>query len=201
MPPLKELFGLSRDHIWRQLAEKMGANYVEGSFWKSPAVEASHGEWTITLQGVTIGRSNYTSIRTFYVNPDGFRFAIHRTGVFSEIEKWLGLLTDMDVGYPDFDREFIIKGTDQAKLRQLFSNARIRDLINAQPQIHFSVQKAPGFFTRDIFAPKLPDNVDILQFLVPGGLHDEQRLRLLFDLFAETLEELCRMGSAYKGAN
>lgn len=166
--------------------------------WKSPKVQANHGEWQITLECVTIGRANYTTMSAPYVNPDGFRFAVHRKGIFSDIEKRLGLLTDMEVGFPDFDRDFIIKGTDQAKLRGLFGNARIRELIAAQPEIHFSVQEAPGFWTRDILAPKPPPNVDTLLFLVPGGLHDEKRLRLLFDLFAETLDELCRMGSAYK---
>jgi hypothetical protein len=199
MPALRELFGLSRDDIWRQLAAKMGANYIEGSFWKSPKVQASHGEWVITLEGVTVGRSNCTSLMTFYVNPDGFRFGINRKGLFSDVEKWLGLLTEVEVGYPDFDRDFIINGNDKAKLRRLFGNARIRELISAQPEIHFSVREAPGFFMRDIFSPKLPENVDILQFLVAGTIQDEGRLRLLFDLFAETLDELCRMGSAYKG--
>lgn len=44
-----------------------------------------------------------------------------------------------------------------------------------------------------------PD-ADTLEFHVPGIITDIERLKLLFDLFAETLDALCRIGSAYEGA-
>lgn len=37
-------------------------------------------------------------------------------------------------------------------------------------------------------------------FLVTGVIKDVERLKRLFELFAETLDELCRMGSAYQHA-
>jgi hypothetical protein len=43
-----------------------------------------------------------------------------------------------------------------------------------------------------------PSNVDELYFQVTGVIKDVGRLKQLFDLFAETLDELCRMGSAYE---
>ena len=73
-------------------------------------------------------------------------------------------------------------------------------MIAAQPQIHFTVKEAPGIFTRDLFAEVPPENVNSLEFLTLGVIKDKEQLRLLFDLFAETLDELCRMGSAYKDA-
>jgi len=103
-------------------------------------------------------------------------------------------MQDVEVGHPDFDRDFVIKGTDGAKLRQIFGNARIRELIAAQPRIHFEVKDAHGIFT-NLFAEKPPD-LDVLEFEVHGTIKDKEHLRLLFDLFAETLDELCRMGTA-----
>ena len=195
----RELFGTSRENIWRQLAAETGASFVEGGFWKGDKVEASHAEWRITLEGVLYGRTAATRLRAPYVNPDGFRFTVYRKEIFSELGKMLGM-QDVDVGQPDFDRAFVIQGTDEAKLRRLFANARIRELIAAQPQIHFTVREAPGIFTRDLFADVPPENVNALEVLIGGLIKDKERLRLLFDLFAETLEELCRMGSAYKDA-
>ncbi len=46
--------------------------------------------------------------------------------------------------------------------------------------------------------PKFPDNVDELHFLVVGVIKDVERLKSLFDLFAVLLEQLCKIGSAYK---
>ena len=109
-------------------------------------------------------------------------------------------MQDVDVGQPDFDRDFVIQGTDEAKLRRLFANARIRQLIAAQPQVHFKLNEAPGLFTRDLFAEVPPRDVNTLDFFLFGVIKDKERLRLMFDLFAETLDELCRMGSAYRDA-
>ena len=107
-------------------------------------------------------------------------------------------MQDVEVGHPDFDRDFVIKGTDGAKLRQIFGNARIRELIAAQPRIHFEVKDAHGIFARNLFAEKPPEDLDVLEFLVDSrpAIKDKEHLRLLFDLFAETLDELCRMGTA-----
>jgi hypothetical protein len=195
----RELFGPIREDIWRQLAAETGASFVEGGFWKGDKVEASHGEWRITLENVLYRKTPATLLRAPYVNPDGFRFKVYRKQIFSELGKMLGM-QDVEVGQPDFDRDFVIQGTDEAKLRRLFANARIRELIAAQPQILFTVKEAPGIFTRDLFADVPPEDVNTLGFLTGGVIQDKERLRLLFDLFAETLEELCRMGSAYKDA-
>jgi hypothetical protein len=53
---LRELFGSSREEIWRQLSAEIGANYVAGGFWKGDKVVAQHGPWTITLDSDGQGR-------------------------------------------------------------------------------------------------------------------------------------------------
>jgi hypothetical protein len=194
-PLFREVFGPVREDIWRQLATEIGGNFVDGGFWSGGTVEASRGPWRITLAIVRFGRTRATLMRTPYVNADGFRFNVYRRQIFSELGKMLGM-QDVDVGRPEFDRDFIIQGTDETKLRRLFANARIRELIAAQPKVCFTVQEPPGIFARDVFAEVPPTNVNTLDFLVVGTLKDKERLRLLFDLFTETLDELCRMGSA-----
>lgn len=194
-PLLRELFGGNRNEIWRQLASEIDANYIEGGFWKRDKVQASHAGWLITLD--EHGKYHHTRMRTPFLNPGGFRFTVYRKGVFSELGKLLGM-QDVEVGHQDFDRDFVIQGTDAAKLRQIFGNARIRELIAAQPRIHFEVKTAHGIFERNLFAEKPPGDLDMLEFLVDRrpAMQDKEHLRLLFDLFAETLDELCRMGTA-----
>jgi hypothetical protein len=198
MSVLRKLFGPSRPEIWRQLAAEIGAEFVEDRFLKTGKVVATQGEWTVTLDRhvVSTGKVTvvYTRMRAPYVNPDGFRFTIYRRGFFSDIAKAFGM-QDVVVGHEAFDRDFIIKGTDEAKLRQLFMNDRIRELIAAQPEIKFEVRGAE----RGWFGPKYPEDVDELSFLVVGVIKDVDRLKALYELFTETLEELTRMGSAYEG--
>jgi hypothetical protein len=198
MSKLRKLFGPSKQEIWQKFSAEIGAIYVQGGFWKGDKVQATHGEWTITLDtyAVSTGKVTiiYTRLRAPYVNPDHFRFTIYRRGLFSDIAKWFGM-QDIQVGYPDFDRDFIIKGSDQQKLRALFDDPRVRELIAAQPQIHFTVKDNEG-----LFGASFPADTDELCFTVTGVIKDMDRLNQLFDLMAETLDQLCRIGSAYEQA-
>lgn len=195
MSLLRELFGPSQEEIWRQLSNELKGDFIEGGFWKGSKVQVSHGQWTITLDTyyVSTGKSAipYTRLRAPFVNPDNFRFTVYRENLFSAIAKWLGM-QDIEVGYPEFDRDFIIKGNDERTLRTLFANPRIRELISAQPQIHFTIKD-----DTERWFEYFPPDTDILEFHTVGIVKDIDRLKLLFALFSETMDQLCRMGSAY----
>jgi hypothetical protein len=195
MSNMRKWFGPSREEIWRQLSSEIQAEYLPGTFWKGDKVVVVHREWTITLDTfvVSTGKTTvrFTRLRAPYVNPDNFRFNIYRKSVFTGLGKFLGM-EDVTVGFPEFDEDFVIKGNDP-KVIALFQNARLRELISAQKRIRFSVKDSEG-----VFGPVYPENVDTLEFVVRGVIKDVARLKLLFDLFAETLDELCRLGSAYE---
>lgn len=196
MGMLRRVFGPSREEIWRLLSDEIQANYVDGGIWKSDRVEARHGEWIVTLDTYTVSTGKvtitYTRMRAPYVNADGFRFRIYRRGVFSDLGKLLGM-QDVEVGEPAFDQDFIIKGTDDGRLRHLFGDPALRELIRRQPEMDLSVIDDDGWFGATV-----PDNVDILTFTVAGVVKDIERLKGLYEMFAETLDALCRMGSAYE---
>jgi hypothetical protein len=198
MNTLRKWFGPSKQEVWRTLCDESGAQFVDGGFWKGQKVMATHGQWTIILDtyAVSTGKVTivFTRLRAPYINPDGFRFTVYRRGFFSDIAKFLGM-EDAEVGHPDFDRDFIIKGTNADKLRALFNNPKIRELISAQPEIHFEVKDNHGGW-----GASYPPDVDELRFHVTGVIKDVARLKLLFELFAETLDQLCRIGSAYEDA-
>jgi hypothetical protein len=190
-------FGSNKDEVWRQLSEEIGAEVVQGGFWKGGSkVQAHVGPWTVTLDTYTVssGHSHvtFTRMRAPYVNPEGFRFTIYRKEFFSDLSKLLGM-QDIEVGEPEFDEAFIIKGNGEDRVRGLFANPKIRQMIQAQPKIRLDVKDSEGWF-----GPKFPENVDELHFQVVGVIKDVERLKALFDLFATVLDQLCRMGSAYK---
>jgi len=196
MGTLRKWFGPSREEVWRQLSESLHGRFIEGGFFKSDRVEAEHGLWTVTLDtyAVSTGKATiiFTRMRAPYVNPDGFRFTIYRKGFFSEIAKWFGM-QDIVVGDPAFDEAFIIKGNDERKVRALFADPQLRALVAAQPDINFEVKDDERWFGK-----RFPEGVDELYFQVTGVIKDEWRLHQLFLLFAETLDQLCRIGSAYE---
>jgi hypothetical protein len=113
-------------------------------------------------------------------------------GVAVALSKLLGM-QDIEVGDPEFDKASIIKGNDEFKVRELFANPKIQQMILAQPKIHLEVKDSEGWF-----GPKFPENVDELYFQVAEVIKDTERLKALFDLFATVLDQLCKIGSAYK---
>lgn len=196
MEVLRKLFGASQEEIWKQLCNEIGAEFVEGRFWRGGKVQAHVGEWTVTLDTYTVstGHSHvtYTRIRAPYVNRDGFRFTIYRKGLLSELGKRFGM-QDIEIGDPEFDRDFIIKGNNESAVRALFANPKIRQLIQAQSSIHLQVKDDEGWF-----GARFPEGVDELAFQVVGVIKDVGRLKALYELFAELLNQLCQIASAYE---
>jgi len=197
MSVVRTLFGPSRDEIWAQMSREIGATFTEGSFLGSSKVVVSHKQWEITLDTYTVstGKASviYTRFRAPYVNPDGFRFNIYRKSIFSWLGKLLGM-QDLEIGDSFFDDEFIIQGSSEPLVRQLLSSPRVREHLEADPDVHFQVKDDEGWF-----GATFPEGVDELYFLAFGVIKDTDRLKNLFDLFADVLDELCLMGSAYEG--
>ena len=196
MGVLRQLFGPSKAEVWRRRAEEVGGQFVEGGFFGRDEVIVRVGEWTLTLDTHTVSTGKttvtFTRMRAPYVNGDGFRFDIYRKTVFSGLGKLLGM-QDVEVGVRDIDDDFIIKGTNEGQLRTLFADPRVCDLLRGQPAIRLLVKDDEGWF-----GAKFPEGVDELYFQVVGVLKDIERLKSLFELFAEVLDRLCRMGSAYE---
>lgn len=187
----------SKSEIWRQLSDEISGDFVEDASRETMKIATHYQNWTITLDAFRelMGESfqTYTRMRAPYVNKYGFRFTIYRKGFLSRLGQLLGM-HDVEIGEPDFDSAFVIKGNDEFALQLLLSNQNIRRLVEQQPQIYLSVWHEELRW----FQSRLPEGVDELYFRVPGVITDVERLKSLYDLFAEILNQLCHIGCAYK---
>jgi hypothetical protein len=66
-------------------------------------------------------------------------------------------------------------------------------MIQAQPLVRLDAKDSEGWF-----GPKFPEDVDELHFQVLGVIKDMELLKGMINLFAAVLDQLCRIGSAYK---
>jgi hypothetical protein len=197
MSLMRRMFGPSRKEVWTKLSEAMSGRYVAGGFGKGDKVQVEHNDWTLTLDTYVVSTGKtvivFTRMRAPFVNPSGFRFLVYRKSIFSGLGKFFGM-QDIEVNDPPFDDDFIVQGTDESRVRQLLASPKLRALIAAQKDISFGVKDDEGWF-----GTKFPEGVDELHFAVTGVIKDVDRLKGLYDLFAETLDELCRMGAATDG--
>jgi hypothetical protein len=184
----ENLFGLDTGRLWRQLAKDIGGTFV-ADFWRDNRVRWQHRQWTVVLDIHHYGKGQRdTRVRTSFLTRDNFWFTIYPRGLLSTAGKWLGM-QDIEVGHSRFDDEFIIKGSDPAKVCALFANPQIRFLIESLPAIHFSITDHDHSFWG------LPPGVDELCLTTPDDIRDLVQLKMLFELFAETLDELERLGT------
>lgn len=187
-----ELFGPSKEKIWNKLVQQReNLEITEGG-----KVKAHTNGWTITLDTYTFHTQHdqivCTRMRAPYVNKEKFYFSIYRQGIFHELGKLLGM-QDIEIGDSEFDSQFIIKSNDEEKVRALLMNQKIRELLLEQPSIYFEVKDDGGWFKEEY-----PEGVDELYCIVEELIEDVDRLKQLFDLFTETLNQLCKIGCAYR---
>ena len=121
-------------------------------------------------------------MRAPYVTKDAFRFMIMSTDHGWDTGSGM---PDITIGDPDFDKRYIIQGTDELKLRALLANPKIREVYPAQIDYSLEVQDEP-----------LPAGVYQLSYKHTGLITDLDRLQSLYEMFEETLNQLCVIGSA-----
>lgn len=196
MSILREVFGPSKKEVWSELSEAIGADYIDAGFFGKNKVVVHVKEWTITLDTYTVstGKSaiTYTRMRAPYVNKDGLYFKIYKAGIFSDIGRFFGM-RDIETGFSEFDADYVISGNNEERIRELFSKTSIQSLIELQPRFSLQIKDDEGWF-----GESFPEGVDELYFNVAGVIKDIKLLKALFELFAEILDYMCEIGSAYE---
>jgi hypothetical protein len=191
MAILDRFFGPTRDEIWEKLADEVGGDFYDGGFWLGESkVRAKVENWIVTLdtykdhQNVT-----YTRLRAPFVNKDGFIFTVFRVGSFED--QHAADDSDVQLGVADFDDAFVVKSNNLGQAKRLFSVQKIRDLLCDQPDVFFNASKHSGWYSADF-----PEGVGELLFQARGEIKNLARLKHLYELFGETLDQLCQIGSA-----
>lgn len=182
------------ERAWRQLSGEIGGKFIADESGQEMTVAAKAKQWTIVARTFTLttyraGTTRGVRMTAAYMSRDGFRFRVLRKGRFARLRRKLFGNKDIEVGYPEFDRDFIIQGNDESKVRALLANPRIRELIRFQPSVHFEVVQTKA-------DRSLPKGVQALYYPMDRVITDVDQLKSLFELFEETLNQLCQIGSA-----
>ncbi len=183
--------GDSRKKAWEEFSREINAKYIDRGFWRGDRIEFNFKNWLFVLDtyAVSTGKSSvtYTRIRSPFVKRENFYFRIYRKGIFSSISKFFGA-QDIKIDDYELDEQFMIKGNQENKIRELLSHVNIKKYILEQPSIDLCIKNDEGFF-----GSQFPYNINELYFQTPSVIKDVNRLKSLFYLFCEVLTALCEM--------
>jgi len=186
----RDVFQVHRDEVWRAIKDAM-----RGAPWDGRVLRVRHGPFVVTLD-VHADIAGYSSavvtrLRAAFMNPDAFRFRLRRRSVLSDLASLVGV-QDIELGDPPFDREFVVQGNRPEQVRRLVGSAELRAAL-LESAVHLvEVRPDEGWF-----GPEFPDNVDELYVEAEGRLVDEPEIEKLYCVFAELLNRLSHLGSAY----
>lgn len=215
---LRNLLGPSHNEIWRQFSDDIKASYVaydgEGHFAAPAFVTVKHDIWDIRLD-VYLKRQGkseqpYTRIRCPFSNPGKLRFTIYPKTVFSELGKLFGMQDILIPWDTKFDRDFIVKGNSESKIRELLQDDNLRHLLIALNKRACSVTHGSklnydsSIYTYEMTtheksydaARNLREPVNELYFEAYGSIRDKVVLKEILELFIRTLERLRKIAAA-----
>ncbi len=171
------------EYVWRDFADSKGGKVVSDDTKDGDPISAMHLPVEGTSAWVTItpvrGKTNKASgtIASMHYSPaENFAFRIRTEKGVDQLGKVLGM-QDIQLGDAEFDKSYLIQGTDEGKVRNLFSDMKLRDLIlqNKVSELRL-VANSEG----------LPS-----EHLVPNGRH------AVVYSFDQTLEKFDQLESLY----
>lgn len=191
------ILGNKKSSIWKKFAEEIGGKYVEFHYWHSDKAEVNYNKWKIifdnyieyrTVSNLTLEKK-YTRILAPFISLDDFRFEIYKQHFSDSIAKIFGC-QDVEIGYPEFDKKYIVKTNNEFKIKSIFRNKNfINSFINLEnPNFQISDQKG-------IWEEKLPEKEFELTLFFEGEINDIEILKSILNLFKEMLDALYELKS------
>lgn len=133
----------------------------------------------------------YTRLSVDYVSQNDFHFRLRTKSFFGRVATFLGM-TDIDIGEPGFDRAYRIESNDEVKVKEFFSDANFRALIDSKGVIGFNITDLAGTAQR-VFLSEIAK----LNYLRYGVIMDKATLRKMFNIIKVALDRLVMLDIAH----
>lgn len=89
-------------------------------------------------------RDLHPRLRTVYLDRSGFRFSLHHVGAGNAVARVFRKGADIKVGDPTFDFAYVIRASDERRIRTPFADEVLSRIRSAQRSERFSVQDGGG---------------------------------------------------------
>ena len=183
MQPYKIIFGYSEKEI---------INYIKSDFASDTMFEIyrahiKHGDKNIYLDiKIDLGGGFESGFETTslmcYLNLNAnFSFTVRQQVLLDKIVDFLGN-RNLKIGYSEFDKKVIVTTNDEARIRDIFENDKIRKII----------QSFDSDFTLKLAKDKCSKNKDqyFLRLIIDEGLFDVKKLQKFYNVFLNLLASI-----------
>ncbi len=190
----KYFFGKDSSLVWRQFAKENKGAYLPDSehnveyTYKSYAVAFSSYTY-YTVVGGNSYEKDYTRGIVEFFSPDNLKLTLTPQGIIDNIGKLFGS-QDIIIGESQFDKKFMIKGNDEYKIQELFSDKSIQELLLELNVIRLEITNEGGLFDE-----KVKVNHSMIYFVSEEKIKHIDQLNKLSKLFAELITALTKLNS------
>ncbi|CAN5607580.1 hypothetical protein BH10CYA1_BH10CYA1_12130 [soil metagenome] len=174
--------------VWMDLADEAKGEFLEDN--SVARVRVPMTPWTVTFEMHSKGKNHSKILLPFEAKTD-FEFEIYNRSWVADAQKKFGL-QDIVVGYEDFDRDFIIKGNDESKVKKLYASETLREMIQLQKAVRLGIQTKGSLKQFG----HVPAGVNVLAFEEDDAINSFDRLISLLELMRASMTQLCEMGVA-----
>lgn len=176
--------------VWMEFAEEHQGSFDEGQKVFVMRVPLTGKPWTITFhmhqKGVGGAVTDSSAVFLPFKAKGSFSFDLHNRSLAGDVGKVFGG-QDIEIGEDEFDRDYIIKGSDEKLVKQIFAGSRVQELIKLQPHIKLFIQDEPKELAEH---GTVPPGIHVLAFKVKDAINSYERLTLVYDLMLSVLEEM-----------
>jgi hypothetical protein len=158
------------------------------------------GPWKVALDVLTWYSPSVhtkTCMKLPFFNTSNLQFSVQKNDLAAKFKAMFGK-KPIPTGSADFDKKYAITGSDPERIRQIFSDPAIQQLIGLQPRINFEISK---YQSPEDFTGKLPAGVSMLCYYeLALKIKDVERLKNLFALVKAVITRMQTLGLVGDGA-
>ena len=169
----KIIAGNTEDEVWQQL----NADLREKEILQYRAVINQEGRKIVLDIDIDLGggfESGYATTGLWApITTDSFWFSIRREGLLEEVGRLVGM-QDVVMGYPEFDNRFLIKSNNESKVKSVFSDPAVRNVLCYLPQFVLEIKHVDN---------EQEEKQALLKFIIEEGITEPELLRKIYHTF------------------
>jgi hypothetical protein len=174
-----------------ELAEEVKGEFIDST--TAPVkVRIPMAPWTVTMEMHESTGKKHTRILLPFRYKSDFAFNIHNRNWIEDAQKTFGL-QDIIVGFADFDRDFIIQGSEEGIVKSLFANEALREQITLQEEVRLALHRDKNALTK---FGKVPPGIHVLAFEEDHAINSFDRLISIIEMLHTTMAQLCELSVA-----